>query len=93
MWTVTMTWPDLSYSAHKLTKFSEHPEPTPYLWHTKEMGMGITYEGDMGIDVDYGTHPDTRCSVSGGAVVMGKCAISWFSRIKKVTWAASFESE
>ena len=107
MWASTMTRADLSYAAHQLAKFNDNPGPAhwkaakkalQYLWRTKD--MGITYEGGTGgtklsawVDADYGTCPDTRRSVSGGAVMLGDGAISWFSRVQKVTAAASSESE
>ena len=108
MWAATMTRPDISYAAHQLAKFNENPGPAhwkavkkalQYLWRTKD--MGITYGKEPGgniklsawVDADYGTCPDTRRSVSGGAVMMGKGAISWFSRIQKATAAASSEAE
>ena len=65
-----------------------------YLWCTKD--IGITYGGTPGscqklsawLDADFSTYPDTRRSVSGGAVMLGGGAISWFSRVQKGTAAA-----
>lgn len=58
--------------------------------------MGITY-GDMKLSAwvdEDGTCPDTRHSVSGGVVMMGEGAISWFCRVgKKDISVASSESE
>ena len=70
-----------------------------YLWRTKD--LGITYGGTPGsstkpsawMDADSAACPDTRRSVSGGAVMLGGGAISWFSRVQEVTAAASSESE
>ena len=45
------------------------------------------------MDADFATFPDTQRSVSGGAVTLRGGAISWFSRVQKVTAAASSESE
>ena len=63
--------------------------------------VGITYRGTPGsctklsawVDADFATYPDTQRSVYGGAVMLGGGAISWFSRVQKVTAAASSESE
>ena len=103
MWAVTMTRPDVAYATHQVRKINDHPKPVQHwkaarralqnLWCTKD--VGITYRGTPGpwkklsawVDADFTTCPDTRRSVSGGA------AISWFSRVQKVTAAASSESE
>ena len=45
------------------------------------------------VDADLATCPDTKHSVSGGAVMQGGRAISWFSRVQKVAATASSESE
>ena len=70
-----------------------------YLWLTKD--IGITYRGTSRsctklsalVDANFATCPDTRRSVSGGAVMLGGGAISWFSKVQKVTAAALSESE
>ncbi|CAM9656494.1 unnamed protein product, partial [Ascophyllum nodosum] len=70
-----------------------------YLWRAKD--VGITYGGTPGsctklsawMDADFATCPDTRHSVSGGAVILEGGAISSFSRVQKVTAVASSESE
>ncbi|CAM9169235.1 unnamed protein product [Ascophyllum nodosum] len=91
MWVATMTRPDLSFAAHQLAKFIDNPGPThwkaawktlEYLWRTRN--LGITYGGkpeegaklSSWVDPDHGTCPDTRRSVSGGAVIMDNDAIS-----------------
>ncbi|CAM9938991.1 unnamed protein product [Ascophyllum nodosum] len=108
MWAATMTRPDVANAAHQLGKFNDNPGPVhwraakralQYLRRTKD--VGITYEGTLGscaklsakVDADFATCPDTRRSVSGGAVILGGGAISWFSRGQKITAAASSESE
>ena len=45
------------------------------------------------IDFDHATCPDSRRSVSGGAVMLGGGTISWFSRAQRVTALASSELE
>ena len=109
MWAATMTRPDVAYAAHQLRKFNGSPGPVhwraakrtllQYLWRTED--VGITYGGTPGsctklsawADADFATCPDIRRSVSGGAVMLPGGAISWFSRVQKVTAAASSESK
>ena len=45
------------------------------------------------VDSDHATCPDSRRSVSGGAVMLGGATISWFSRAQRGTASASSESE
>ena len=107
MWAATMTRPDLSFAAHNLTKFCDDPGPVHwkaamkalrYFWWTKD--LGITYGGDTSrgltmsayVDSDHATCPDSRRSVSGGAVMLGG-TISWFSHSQRVTASASSELE
>ena len=76
----------VAYAAHQLGKFNDNPGPVhwraaertlPYLWRTKY--LRITYGGTPGscaklsasMDTDFATCPDTRRSVSGGAVMLG----------------------
>ncbi|CAN0074023.1 unnamed protein product, partial [Ascophyllum nodosum] len=85
MWAETMTRPDVAYAAHQIGKFNDNPGPAhwrvakrvlQYLWRAKD--VGITYNGTPGsctklsawVDADFTTCPDTRRSVSGGAVVL-----------------------
>ena len=109
VWAATMTRPDVAYAAHQLGKFNDNPRPVhwraskrvlQYLWRTKD--VGITYGGTPGSCIkllayggaDFVTCPDTRRSVSGGVVMLGGGVRSvWFSRVQKVTAAASSESE
>ena len=45
------------------------------------------------VDSDHATYPDSRRSVSGGAVMLGDGTRSWFSHVQRVTALASSESE
>ena len=45
------------------------------------------------VDADHTSCPDTRRSVSGGAVMLGGGAIRWFSRAQRITATATSESE
>ncbi|CAM9406795.1 unnamed protein product [Ascophyllum nodosum] len=106
MWATTRS--DVAYPVHQRDKINGNPGPVywraakralQYLWCTKD--VGITYGGTPGscinllawVDADFATCPDTRRSVSGGAVMLGGGAISCFSREQKMTAAASSESE
>ena len=71
-----------------------------YFWRTNDNGItngGVTSRGltmSAYVDSDHATCPDSRRSVSGGAVTLGGGTISWFSRAQRVTTAsASSESE
>ena len=103
-----MTRPDVANASHRLRKFNDNPGPAhwraakralQYLWRTKD--VGITYGGMSGlctklsawVDADFATCPNTRRSVSGGTVLLGRGAISRFSRLQKATATASSESE
>lgn len=45
------------------------------------------------VDSNHARCPDSRFPVSGGAVLLGEGAISWLSRMQRVTAPASSESE
>ena len=69
-----------------------------YLLGTLE--RGITFDGMCGqgellayVDADYATDVDKRRSVSGGIVMLGGAAISWFSRMQKVSALSTSEAE
>ena len=109
MWAAIMTRPDVAYAAYQLGKLNDNPGPAhwraakralQYLWRTKDVGN--TYGGTLGsctklsalVDADFATCSHTRRSVLGGAVMArGVGAISWFSRMQKVTATASSASE
>ena len=66
----------------------------------RTVDLGITFCGkDNGIemlayaDSDHATCPDTRRLVSGGAVLLGGAAISWYSRTQEITASGTSESE
>ena len=97
MWVANMTRPDLVFTAHTLAKFGDNTGPehwkavmkaVQYLKRTAS--LGITYGGvteDMKlsawVDADHASCPDTRRSVSGGVVMLGGGAVSWFSRAQR----------
>ena len=45
------------------------------------------------VDADHATCPDTRRSIFGGAVMLTGGAISWFSRVQRITVTVMSESE
>ena len=67
----------------------------------RTQATGIIYGGDGNggmamrafADADHATCPDTRRSVSGGAVFLGGGAISWFSRGQAITAEGTSEAE
>ena len=104
MWTTTMARPDAVYAAHQRGKCIDNRRPVnwgaarralQYMWRTKV--VGIAYGRTPGsctklsacVDADFANCPDSRRSVLGEAVVLGGRVISWFSRVQKVTAAAS----
>ena len=95
MWVANMTRPDLAYTAHMLAKFGGNPWPERWKAVMKALqylkrtaSLGVTYGGatednmklSEWVDADHASCPDTRRSVSGGAVMLGGGAICWFSR-------------
>ena len=85
-----MTRPDLAYTAHTLAKFGDNPGPEHWKTVMKALqylkrtaSLGVTYGGatedamklSAWVDADHATYPDMRCSVSGGAVLLGGGAI------------------
>ena len=107
IWAATMTRPDLSFGVHNLAKFCNDPGPVlrkaamkafRYFWRTKDLSItygGVTSRGltmSPYIDSNHATCPNSRRSISGGAVMLGGGTISWFSRAQRVTALASSES-
>ena len=103
-----MTQPDLAYTAHTLVKLGDSPGPEHWkavmkaLQYLKRMAsLGVTHgdatEDNMKlsawVDADHASCPDTRRSVSGCALILGGGAISWFSRVQRITATATSESE
>ena len=108
MWVAIMTKLDLSLTAHNLAKFCNDPgsvhwkaamKARRYFWRTKDLGInygGVTSEGvtmSAYVDSDHATCSNSRRSVSGGTVMLGGGAITWFSRAQRLTTSASSESE
>ena len=86
MWAATMTRPDLSLAAQNLAKFCDDSGPAHwkaamkalrYFWRTKDLNITygrVTSRGltmSAYVDSNNATCPDSRRSVSGGAVMLG----------------------
>ena len=91
MWVANMTRPDPAYTAHTLAKFGDNPGPEhwkavmkalQYLKRTASLGVayGGATEDNMKllawVHADHASCPDTRRSVSGGAVMLGGGIVS-----------------
>ena len=92
----------------KATTFGDNPGPDHWkavmkaLRYLKQTAsLGVTYGGatednmklSAWVDADHASCPDTRRSVSGGAVMLGGGAVSWFSRAQRIIATATSESE
>ena len=108
MWVANMTRPDLAYTAHALATFGDNPGPEHWkavmkalLYLKRTASLWVIYGGatednmklSAWVDADRASCPDTRRSVSGGAVMLGGGAINWFSRAQIITATATSESE
>ena len=80
------TRPDLAYTVHTLVKFGDNPGPEHWKvvmkalqYQKRTASLGLTYGGaaednmklSAWVDADHASCPDTRRSVSGGAVMLG----------------------
>ena len=108
MWVANMTRPDLAYTAHMPAKFGDNLGPEHWKVEMKALqylkwtaSLGVTYGGategimklSAWVEVDHASCPDTRRSVSGGAVMLGGGTITWFWRAQRITATTTPESE
>ena len=108
MWTLTMTRPDISSAVRAVAKLCENPGMAHWKAVVKILQYvrraperGTTYGGDGNdrivmqafVDSDHATCLDTRRSTSGGTVLLGGGAISWFSRGQATTAEGTSEAE
>ena len=106
MWVPNITRPDPAYIAHTLGKFGDNPgskhwkavmKALQYLKRTMSLGVtyGCTMEDNIKlsawVDADHASCPHTRRSVAGGAVMLGRGVISWFSRAQRITASTTSE--
>ena len=108
MWAATMTRPDVAYAAHQLGKFSDNPGPAHWTAGEKGTTIPMAHEGrwdhlrrntgvvhkTVGMGGRRSRHLP-RHSAFGfrRSSDAERGAISWFSRVQKVTAAASSELE
>lgn len=107
MWVSTMTRPDIANAFRALATLCENPESThceaavtALYFFLATLSRGITFDGMCGegkvqayVDADHATDLDARRSVSGGVVMPGLSAISWFSTMQKVSALSTTEAE
>ena len=108
MCTSTMTRPDISSAVRSVAKFCENPGMAHWKAVAKILQFvrrtperGIIYGGDgngravmrVFVDLGHATCLDTRRSTSGGAVLLGGGAISWFSGAQVTTAEGTSEAE
>ena len=108
MWTSTRTWPYILIAVRTVIKLCGNPgiahwkavvKILQYVRRTPE--RGITYGGDKNgrtvirafVDLGHATRLDTRRSTSGGSVLLGGGAISWFPRAQAATSEGTSEAE
>ncbi|KAG7578814.1 GAG-pre-integrase domain [Arabidopsis thaliana x Arabidopsis arenosa] len=103
---LTITRPDITFAVHKLSQFLSCPTDIHMqaahrvLRYLKgNPGQGLFYAADSEIclnafaDADWGTCQDTRRSVSGYCVYLGKSLISWKSKKQQTVSRSSTEAE
>lgn len=103
---LTHTRPDLAYTVQYLSQFLQQPMISHYkaLMHTLKYvastaEQGVLLEGSDQLvlqaysDSDWGACLDTRRSISGYVLMLGKSPISWKSKKQSVVSRSSSEAE
>ncbi|CAN0509955.1 unnamed protein product, partial [Discosporangium mesarthrocarpum] len=106
LWAVCMSRPDISNPVRALARYSQDPSKAHwhpgikiprYLLGTRT--WGINYKRGLGqelfacADSSYVGDSNDRRSVSGGKIMFGGGAVSWFSRTQKTVAQSSSEAE
>lgn len=97
------TRPDLSYSAQYLSRYLQSPRISHYeaLIHVlkyvaSKSGQGILLQGDEQLTLqaysDWGACVESRMSVSGYILLLGKSPMSWKSKKQSVVSRSSYEA-
>ncbi|CAN0306497.1 unnamed protein product [Ascophyllum nodosum] len=85
------------FGGELISKGFERSQADPCVFRRKHLGkvvvIIVVYVDDLllsaWVDADHASCPDTRRSVSGGAVMLGGGAVSWFSRAQRITATAT----
>ena len=106
MWLANTTRPDLSQAVGAVARHSHDPSDAhwkavkrilAYVKLTVDLGLifwrGSGKQLSALTNLSYASHETTRRSISGGIVMYGKTAITWFSRTQKCVTLSSTESE
>ncbi|GKC06705.1 putative copia-type protein, partial [Tanacetum coccineum] len=103
---LTITRPDLSYAAHRLSQFNHSPI-TPhfdalikvlrYIKLCPGQGLYFSVYSSLQLkaycDTDWANCPITRRSITGFCIFLGSCLISWQSKKQFVVSRSSTEAE
>ncbi|PWA59587.1 homogeneously-staining region [Artemisia annua] len=103
---LTITRPDLSFAAQVLSQFSHNPSTVHMKALMRVMryiklcpGQGLHFSSNTNLslmaycDSDWAACPITRRSVTGYAIFLGNCLISWISKKQLVVSRSSTEAE
>ena len=106
MWLANQTRPDISNAVRAVARYARAPKSVhwgtalsilKYLKTTSD--LDITYQRGSGLDLDifadadYASKATDRRSVSGGVVMCGGTAVSWFSRTQNCLTLSTTEAE
>ena len=103
---LTITRPDITFAVNRLSQFLSCPTDVhlqavfnilKYLKANPGQGLFYSVDTDLCIngfsDADWGTCTDSRRSVTGICVFLGKSLISWKSKKQNVASSSSTEAE
>jgi len=103
---LTISRPDITFAVHNLSQFMAHPDKTHmdaanhllrYIKGSPGQGIFMAKTDDLSfqafVDADWGSCPDTRRSVTGFCVFLGKSLISWKSKKEQTLSRSSAEAE
>ena len=101
-----MTRPDIANAVREVARHSHNPSAAhwsaafrimEYLKGTRTLGLVFnkSYDFDLCLfsDSDYARNKDDRRSVTGSALLCGKCLVSWISRTQQCVTLSTTEAE